>query len=218
MASNKLLKSVLIVLVLGTSSVICLVLYLVIYSFFLKPLQTFLITSSPDKTYTVSLRGQTTQPIFFTAEVRYDVSKKGAPILSNKFLSSADGLDFPFEFLYPNHRWIDEQSIQFYREENLRERPPDTVVVVNNTGKTLKLVRIQSNEIVLFFEMQPGFKTSITSSQSKGDYKGLFVEGEFADGTSVMEFSADFDLKGRREPRTFSVDLRADKTTIEMLN
>ena len=92
------------------------------------------------------------------------------------------------------------------------------MVVVNNTGKTLKLVRIQSNEIVLFFEMQPGFKTSIPSSQSKGDYKWLFVEGEFADGPRVSESMGDFDLKGRHEPRTFKVDLRADKTTIEMLN
>jgi hypothetical protein len=92
------------------------------------------------------------------------------------------------------------------------------VSVVNNTGKTIKLVRIESNEMVLFFEMEPGFKTSIPSSQSKGDRKGLFVEGEFTDGTRIAEFSADFDLNGRREPRTFSVDLRADKTTVEMLN
>jgi len=213
-ASNTLLKSVLIVLVLGASSLFC----LVIYSFFFKPLQTFLITSSPDKTYTVSLRGQKTQPIFFTAEVRYDVSKKGAPMFSNKFLYSADGLDFPFEYRYPNYRWLNEQTIQFYREENLRERPPDSVIVVNNTGKTIKLVRIESNEIVLFFELEPGFKTSIPSSQSKGDSKWLFVNGEFTDGTSISEFGADLNLKGQGERRTFSVDLRADKTTVEMLN
>jgi hypothetical protein len=214
MAKNALLKSVLVVLVLGGSLLIC----SVMYSFFLKPLQTFLITSSPDKTYTVSLRGQKTQPIFFTAEVRYDVSKKGAPMLSNKFLSSADGLDFPFEFLYPDHHWITEQTLQFYREESFRETAPDTVIVVNHTGKTIKYIRIDSNEIVLFFEMQPGFKGSIPSSQSKGDRKGLFVRGEFTDGTSIREFSADFDLKGRREPRTFDVDLLADKTTVEMRN
>ena len=212
-ASNTLLKSVLIVLVLGASSLFC----LVIYSFFFKPLQTFLITSSPDKTYTVSLRGQKTQPIFFTAEVRYDVSKKGAPMLSNKFLYSADGLDFPFEYRYPNYRWLNEQTIQFYREENLRERPPDSVIVVNNTGKTIKLVRIESNEIVLFFQLEPGFKTSIPSSQS-GDSKWIFVKGEFTDGTSISEFGADLNLKGQGERRTFSVDLRADKTTVEMLN
>jgi hypothetical protein len=212
-ASNTLLKSVLIVLVLGASSLFC----LVIYSFFFKPLQTFLITSSPDKTYTVSLRGQKTQPIFFTAEVRYDVSKKGAPMLSNKFLYSADGLDFPFEYRYPNYRWLNEQTIQFYREENLRERPPDSVIVVNNTGKTIKLVRIESDEIVLFFQLEPGFKTSIPSSQS-GDSKWIFVKGEFTDGTSISEFGADLNLKGQGERRTFSVDLRADKTTVEMLN
>ena len=212
-ASNTLLKSVLIVLVLGASSLFC----LVIYSFFFKPLQTFLITSSPDKTYTVSLRGQKTQPIFFTAEVRYDVSKKGAPMFSNKFLYSADGLDFPFEYRYPNYRWLNEQTIQFYREENLRERPPDSVILVNNTGKTIKLVRIESNEIVLFFQLEPGFKTSIPSSQS-GDSKWIFVKGEFTDGTSISEFGADLNLKGQGERRTFSVDLRADKTTVEMLN
>ena len=185
-ASNTLLKSVLIVLVLGASLLIC----FVIYSFFLKPLQTFLITSSPDKTYTVSLKGQKTKPIFFTAEVRYDVSKKGAPMLSNKFLYSADGLDFPFKFSCPNYRWINEQTIQFYREENLRERPPDTVIVVNNTGKTLKLVRIGSNEMVLFFEIQPGsrpryrvpnqkeirsgclWRVSLLTAQGSGEFSG----------------------------------------------
>ena len=214
MRSNTLLKSVLIVLFLGASSLIGFVIYIL----FLKPLPTFLTTSSPDKTYTVSLKGQKTKPIFFTAEVRYDVSKKGAPLLSDEFLSSADGLDFPFEFLYPNNRWLNEQTIQFYREENFRETAPDTVIIENNTGKTIKYVLIDSNEIVLFFEMQQGFKNSIPSSQSKGDSKWLIVEGEFADGTSVSEFSDDFDLRGRREPRTFRVDLRADKTTVEILN
>ena len=90
--SNILLKSVLIVVFLGGSSLIG----FVIYSFFLKPLPTFLTASSPDKAYTVSLKGQKTKPIFFTAEVRYDVLKNGAPLLSDEFLFSADRLKFSF--------------------------------------------------------------------------------------------------------------------------
>jgi hypothetical protein len=91
-------KWVLTVIILGGSLLICFLLY----NFFLKPLPTFLITSSPHNTYTVSLKGQKTKPIFFTAEVRFDIFKNGTPILSDKFLYSADGMDFPFEHQYPN--------------------------------------------------------------------------------------------------------------------
>lgn len=210
MASQIRLKWVLTVIILGGSLLICFLLY----SFFLKPLPTFLTISSPDKTYTVSLKGQKTKPIFFTAEVRFDVLKNGTLILSDKFLYSADGMDFPFESSYPNHRWINEQSLQFYREEALRA--PDTIVVANNTGKTIKYAKIDSIDILIFFEMQPGFKVSIPTSQSIGGSKWLSVEGEFSDGTNISEFGADLNVNNRREPETFYVDLRAGRTTVEI--
>jgi hypothetical protein len=213
MASQIRLKWVLTVIILGGSLLICFLLY----SFFLKPLPTFLTTVSPDRTYTVSLKGQKSRPIFFTATIRFDVLKNGASMLSDKFLYSADGMDIPFETWYPNHRWLNEQSIQFYREQNFRDAPPDTIVIANNTGKTIKYAKIDSIDIVIFFEMQPGFKVSIPTSQSKGESKWLSVEGEFSDGTNISEFGTDFD-KNRHEPKTFYVDLRAGRTTVEMRN
>ena len=206
------LKWLLTVFILGGSLLICFLLY----SFVLKPLPTFLTTASPDRTYTVTLKGQKTRPIFFTATIRFDVLKNGTSILSDKFLYSADGMDIPFETWYPNHRWLNEQSIQFYREQNLRDTPPDTIVVANNTGKTIKYAKIDSIDILIFFEMQPGFKVSIPTSQSKGDGKWLSVEGEFSDGLNISEFGADFSVGSMRVPKTFYVDLRPGQTTVEM--
>lgn len=210
MASQTRLKWVLTVIILGGSLLVCFLLY----SIFLKPLPTFLTTASPERTYTVTLKGQKSRPLFFTATIRFDVLKNGTSMLSDKYLYSADGLDFPFESSYPNHRWINEQSLQFYREEALRA--PDTIVVANNTGKTIKYAKIDSIDILIFFEMQPGFKISIPTSQTTGGSKWLSVEGEFSDGTNISEFGADFNVNNGREPETFYVDLRAGRTTVEM--
>jgi hypothetical protein len=212
MASQIRLKWVLTIMILGGSLLICFLLY----SLFFKPHPTFLTTASPDRTYSVSLKGQKSRPIFFTATIRFDVFKNGTRIISDKYLYSADGLDSPFEFSYPNHQWINDQSLQFYREEQLRA--PDTIVVANNTGKTIKYAKIDSIDILIFFEMQPGFKVSIPTSQSVGGSKWLSVEGEFSDGTNISEFGADFNVNNRREPDTFYVDLRAGRTTVEMRN
>jgi hypothetical protein len=124
-------------------------------------------------------------------------------------------MDIPFETWYPNHRWLNEQSIQFYREQNFRDAPSDTIVVTNNTGKTIKYAKIDSIDIVIFFEMQPGFKVSIPTAQSKGESKWLSVKGEFSDGTNLSEFGNDF-VKDRRKPKTFYVELTPSRTTVEM--
>ena len=188
---------------------------LISYGMFLKPQATFLTTVSPARTYTVSLKGQKSRPIFFTATIRFEVIKNGNRILSDKFLYSADGMDIPFETWYPDHRWLNEQSIQFYREQNFQDAPSDTVVVTNNTGKTIKYAKIDSIDIVIVFEMPPGFKVSIPSSQSKGESKWLSVKGEFSDGTNLSEFGTDF-VKNRREHKTFYVDLKPGRTNVEM--
>ena len=59
----------------------------------------FLTTSSPLKTYTLSLTGQKERPLFFTAEVRFDVLKNGTPFLSNKYLHSGDALFYTYSYL-----------------------------------------------------------------------------------------------------------------------
>src|SRR5437764_2067841 len=94
---------------------ICVLLYTVVA----KPLPVFLTTASPEKIYSVSLKGQKTQPLFFTAKVRFGVLKNGAPFVSDRLLHSADSEDLPFQFRYPNTRWINEHCLQFFHEEYL---------------------------------------------------------------------------------------------------
>jgi hypothetical protein len=213
MGSKLRLKWVLILTVLFSALLICVIHYKLIS----KPLPVFLTTSSPEKTYTVSLKGQKTQPLFFTVEVRFDVFKNGTPLLSDKFLYSADGLDFPFENQYPNHRWINEQSIKFYREEDFRERASNTMVVVNKSGKTIRFVQIESIDIVLIFEIQPGSAATIVTSRL-GGADWFSIEGEFDDGRSIEGLSGDLPGAGPTGVYSYEVSIASDKTTIKARN
>ena len=109
-----------------------------------------------------------------------------------------------------------DHSVLSRRE--FRDTAHDTAIVENNSGKAIKYLLIDTNEIILFFETAAGIEELDTEFPITRRFEGLLVESEFADGTSIGEFSDDFDLKGRREPRTFKVDLRADKTIVEMVN
>jgi hypothetical protein len=187
------------------------------YVFFIKPYPTFLITTSPKGSYTVSLKGQKTKPFFFTAEVRYSVVKNGELLLSDKSLFSGDGTDYPFEFKYPDYRWEYEQCLQLYRKEDLQESAPDMLVVVNNTGRTIRYAKIEEVDVVLIFEMQPGFRVTVPTARSKGDTKWIDVRGEFSDGSAIKEFSANIGATDATGPKTFYVNLTANKTTVEIL-
>lgn len=206
-----------LVLVIGVFLLSCMLLFLA-YTIFLKPYPTLLSTTSPNNTYTVSVRGRNTQQFFFTAQVRYDVLKNGVPILLNEFLSSADGMDYPFQFKYPDHRWIGEHCLQFYRKEDLQESAPDVLVVANNTGKRIRYAKIQGIDIVLILEMEPGFNVTMPTARSRGDTKWMDITGQFVDGSAVKKFSADIAVNDVTGPKTFYVNLAADKTTVDRKN
>jgi len=188
---------------------------LLAYRLISRPLPIFLTIFSPAKKYEVFLKGQKSRPIFFTTEVHFDVVRDGRMFVSDKFLSSADSEDLPFEFRYPNQRWINEQSLQFFREEHSPDSAKDTVVVLNNTSRTINYLKIASNDIVLIFEMEPGFKGTIVTSRPKADLKWFDVSGEFSDGTSLKGAAKDIPLNTTLPNQVFYLDLKADRTTIE---
>ena len=202
--------------VLGVSLVASFVLVcLLVYTALTKPLPTFLTTSSPENTYTIVLKGQKSQPLFFTVEVRFDVFKNGAHLLSDRFLHSGDSEDFPFESMYPNYRWNNEQTIQFYNEEDLKEHPADALRVVNTADKTIKYARIESVDQVIIFEMKPGYTTTFATPKTKGDSKWFRVEGEFADGQMIPGVAKNLTEISRTGTLTYLVNIALEKTTIE---
>jgi hypothetical protein len=175
----------------------------------------FLTTSSPARTYTVYLTGQKQRPLFFTVEVRFNVLKNGDSFLANKYLHSGDSGDLSFEAGYPNHRWINENTIQFYREQYFNDGKPDTLVVLNHTNKTIKYIRIESVDKFLLFDLQAGSTTNMLNSRPRGDSKWLRVGGEFSDGRSIV--GNDVTLPVRRElrgsPITYYIEVNDDRTT-----
>lgn len=176
-------------------------------------------TSSPLKTYTLSLTGQKERPLFFTAEVRFDVLKNGAPFLSNQYLHSGDSEDMSFEMGYPSHRWITEKTIQFYREQYFNDGPPDNLVVVNNTAETIKYTKIESVDKLLLFDLQPGSATKIVTPRPRGDSKWVDVVGEFADGRKIMATNKNLPTqKALTGPSTYYVYIDADRTTLGVRN
>lgn len=187
-----------------------------LYSVFARSRTVFLTSMSPEKVYVVSLKGQRTQPLFFTSQVRFDVNKIGRSLISDKVLHSGDSEDFSFQFRYPDHRWLSENCIHFYNEEAFRNRVADRLIVVNNSGKTIKYLQIDSVEKVLLFELQPGARVVIPSSQSRGDLKRLDVAGDFSDGKTIDTFGQDFAITNTAAAKTYYVTVQLERIAVEM--
>jgi len=187
---------------------------LVLNKFITTPRGAFLTTSSPNGTYRVDLTGQKERPLFFTVEVRFHVLRKGSSFVSNEFLHSGDSEDLSFEVGYPNHRWIDERTIQFYREQFFNDTKPEPLVVVNNSHKTIKYARVDSVDKFLVFDLEPGSSTKMLTSRPRGDAKWVGVVGEFSDGTKVPGDS--LFLRSRKEsngPITYCLRINDDQPT-----
>jgi hypothetical protein len=179
-----------------------------------KP-KAFFSTSSPGGTCTVSLTGQKERPVFFMVEVRFDVSKGGEVFLTDKHLHSFDPLDLSFEMGYPDHRWLSESTIQFYREEYFNYGEPDTFVLVNNTGRAIKYALVESTDKFLLFDLPAESTTKLLNSPQRGDFKWLNIAGEFGDGRSIV--SKPVDLAISNTPRggaTYNISINADGTIL----
>jgi len=187
---------------------------LVLYRVSAKP-STFLTTSSPKGTYKVNLTGQKERPVFFTNEVRFHVIKNGKPFVSDKYLHSGDSFDLSFESGYPNNRWLEENILHFYKEENFNAGEPDTLYIFNKTNNVIKYIVVYSTDKFLLLDIQPRSETKLSSSPSKGDYPGVFVEGDFADGRSFKKGSGFVINKVANRPFTYYINITNEDLTIE---
>jgi hypothetical protein len=179
-----------------------------------KP-KAFFSTTSPAGTYTVSLTGQKERPLFFMVEARFEVSKGGEPFVTNKHLYSFDSMDLSFELGYPNHRWLSESTVQFYREEYFNDGEPDTFLLVNNTGRAIKYALVESEDKFLLFDLPAESTTKLLNSPQRGDFKWLNIAGEFGDGRSIVSKPVDLAIPTtRRGGATYNISINADGTIL----
>ncbi len=176
----------------------------------------FATIQSPDSSYTVNLYGQKERPALFTVEVGVIVLKKGETFWSYQTLHTGDAFDISFELGWPDHRWIGDNVLQLYREENFSGRKyPEILILANKSDKAIRQLRIESNnDKFLGFDLLPDTEIRLTASPPKGDSSTIWIVGMFDDGLS-FEKSAFFDGTHMSGPQAFNIVVTDEGVTID---
>ncbi|HEY9286213.1 MAG TPA: hypothetical protein VIP46_22365 [Pyrinomonadaceae bacterium] len=177
----------------------------------------WLSTSSPNKTYTVELTGDKGRGGFlFMSVVRFNVIRNGQAIVKNAYAHSGDWMDISFELAYPEHAWISENVMRFWRNPHLPEEKEksDILLISNDTGKAIKYLRIKLEDMFLVFDMQPHSTLKLSSTHQSWS-SGVGVEGEFEDGQRIG-YGAGFPHYNKvNEPLRYCVSINDSYVKIE---
>lgn len=183
--------------------------------------QVFLATSSPNRTYIVSLMGRKDSPHIpvVSHKVRFSALKTSKAFLSDKYLHSGDWFDPSFEILYPQHTWVNDNVLRFYSEENFSNSNLDILKIVNGTGKKIDYLRVTSDCLLLIFEVQPNTITELFVPQPRGNLRWISIEGESSNGQSIEKNGVDFVIpKGLSGPFMYNIYITEDGSRIESPN
>ena len=174
----------------------------------------FFTTSSPAGTYTLNLTGRKDRPFMTPNTVNYHVLKAGEFFLPSTHLHTAyDFMDLSFELGYPHYRWIGDNVVQLYNERFFSDGEPDTLVVVNGTGQTIKYLGLDSVDQFLLFDLQPGAEVRLPNSQPRGDDKTFNVTGELYGGGRIEGGASLRPDQRPVEPHTYHIRVNEDGVT-----
>jgi hypothetical protein len=166
-----------------------------------NPLQSgiFLTTSSPNKTYTVEFTGNKRAPNvpFVDHETRFNLFKNGQPLAKYAFVDSYDWFDSDFAEQYPKHQWVSDSVLRFGSNIAESETSPDSVIVSNRTGSSIKYLKINAADMLFLFETPPYSKTKITVPRHSTYY--VAAEGEFIDGKPIPHDGVNFRRDSKSE-------------------
>ncbi|MBA2503504.1 MAG: hypothetical protein H0V27_11540 [Pyrinomonadaceae bacterium] len=177
----------------------------------------WLSISSPNKTYTVELTGNKARPRspFIEHETRFNLLKNGQVIIRNAYVDSYDWFDSGFEDSYPEHTWVNESALRFGLNVAESERGHDSLAISNNTGKTIKYLKITARDMVFVFDIPPNtnFKLSVPHQRW---LSWIACEGEFVDGQPILWNGVNF-FHGNtiREPLRYCVSINDKALKIE---
>ncbi|MEQ1643152.1 MAG: hypothetical protein ABL959_06885 [Pyrinomonadaceae bacterium] len=183
-----------------------------IYEFLRPP---FFSTTSPDATYIVNLYGQKERPALLTVEVGAVVLKDGQVFWRYQALHAGDAMDISFELGWPDHQWIGENALQFYRKENYTDSKYElALILVNTSDKVVRHLKLNCEDKFLVFDMEPKSEIRLKIPPSKGDSQSVSVTGKFDDGVTFTKY-AGFDVTGVEKPFSYHVFVKADGVTID---
>ena len=173
----------------------------------------WLSTTSPNQKYMVELTGDKGRGgLLFYSTVKYNIVVDGKVLTKDRVVHYGDAMDISFELAYPEHAWIDANTLRFWSNRHRREDNLDTLLLSNNTDKAIKFLRIKTDDLFFLFDLQPRseLKVSITH-RSEG--KGFSVEGQFEDG-SLIDYGIGFLENGSRKGLEYCMTIDYRTVTI----
>jgi hypothetical protein len=147
----------------------------------------WLTTSSPNKTYTVELTGNKGRGgLIIPSVVGYKVFKDSQIMAKNSWVHSGDWMDISFELAYPEHAWVSENVIRFWRNPHIPEEKDkfDVLLISNDTDKTIKYLEVKARDMFFVFDLQPNSTLRLSSTHQSWSY-GIWIGGEFEDGENI---------------------------------
>jgi len=175
----------------------------------------WLSSSSPNHTYTVDLTGDKGRGGFIIdSVVKYRLSKNGSVFVKDRVAHRGDWLDISFALAYPEHAWIGENVMRFWRKPDRIEHDRyDTLLISNDASKAVRALRIKTKDMFFVFDIQSRstLKLSFTP-QYEGNY--IWCEGEFEDGRR-FGYSVTFLERKISESLGYCMVIHDDRVTIE---
>jgi len=153
----------------------------------------WLTTSSPNKTYTVELTGDKGRGgLIIPSVVGYRVFKDSQITAKNSRVHSGDWMDISFELAYPEHAWVNENVLRFWRNPHLPKEKDkfDVLTISNDTDKTIKYLEVNARDMFLIFDLTPKSTLRLSSTHQSWSY-GVWIRGEFEDGQNI-EYGTDY--------------------------
>ena len=177
----------------------------------------WLTTSSPNKTYTVELTGDKGRGgLIISSVVGYRVFKDSKLVAKNWWIHSGDWMDVSFELAYPEHAWISENVLRFWRNPHIPEEKDkfDILLISNDTDKTIKHLEVKARDMFLVFDLQPNSTLRLVSTHQSWSY-GIWIGGEFEDGQNI-EYGSGFTYRDKlNKPLRHCLSVNYDYVKIE---
>lgn len=193
-----------------------LLLGLIVYVIFAQS-ATWLSISSPNKTYTVELMGNKSRSVvpLTDQKVQFRLYKRGQPVVKAAPLISFDWFDSGFSKTYPEHKWVSESILQFSSNIVESENSLDSLVISNNTNKTVKYLKIRVLDMFLIFDIEPNSSIKLTVPHYRWQ-SWVVGEGEFEDGERISGNGVNFFHKDKlKEPLRYCISINNNVLRIE---
>lgn len=176
----------------------------------------WLSTSSPNKTYTVELRGNKSRPRIPLIEhqTRFTLLKNGQATIKNAFVDSYDWFDSAFENSYPQHIWVNDSVLRFGLNVAESEKSPDSLAISNDAGKPIKYLIITALDMVFVFDMPPKSNIKLPVPHERW-LSWITCEGEFNDGQQISWKGVNFFHQDQiREPLRYCITINEESLKI----